>query len=133
MVFGNGKQGELPLHKRIMSVFVLGIVLVLCAPAVKAYGEPVLAVSTDQMEDLSSLAVSKRLGIVVGCSRILPVDGVVRVAVADPNIVDVLVVSKTELIVNGKSLGRTTLYVWDSTGYLLSPGLPRCPRLPGSD
>lgn len=116
MVFGNGKQGELPLHKRIMSVFVLGIVLVLCAPAVKAYGEPVLAVSTDQMEDLSSLAVSKRLGIVVGCSRILPVDGVVRVAVADPNIVDVLVVSKTELIVNGKSLGRTTLYVWDSTG-----------------
>ncbi|HAV21834.1 MAG TPA: type II and III secretion system protein, partial [Firmicutes bacterium] len=51
-----------------------------------------------------------------GCSRILPVDGVVRVAVADPNIVDVLVVSKTELIVNGKSLGRTTLYVWDSTG-----------------
>ena len=99
-----------------MSVFVLGIGLVLCAPAVKAYGEPVLAVSTDQMEDLSSLAVSKRLGIVVGCSRILPVDGVVRVAVADPNIVDVLVVSKTELIVNGKSLGRTTLYVRDSTG-----------------
>jgi len=53
MVFGNGKQGELLLHKRIMSVFVLGIVLVLCAPAVKAYGEPVLAVSTGQVEDLS--------------------------------------------------------------------------------
>jgi pilus assembly protein CpaC len=44
------------------------------------------------------------------------VEDVVRVAVANPNIADVVVVSKTELIINGKALGRTTLYIWDSMG-----------------
>jgi pilus assembly protein CpaC len=60
--------------------------------------------------------MSDPFGVVAGCSRILPVKDVVRVAVANPSIADVVVISKTELIVNGKSLGRTTLYVWDSSG-----------------
>jgi len=54
--------------------------------------------------------------VVVGESRILQVNGLVRVAVADPNIADVVVVSKTEVIVNGKAEGRTTLHVWDAQG-----------------
>jgi len=42
-------------------------------------------------------------GVVVGCSRILRAEDVVRAAVANPNIADIVVVSKTEVIVNGKA------------------------------
>jgi Flp pilus assembly secretin CpaC len=54
--------------------------------------------------------------VVVGESRILQVNDLVRVAVADPSVADVVVVSKTEVIVNGKKEGRTTLHVWDASG-----------------
>lgn len=51
-----------------------------------------------------------------GESRVLPVQNLERVAVADPDIADVLVVSSTEVLVNAKSLGKTTLHIWEKTG-----------------
>ncbi len=54
--------------------------------------------------------------VIVGRSRILAARDVVRVAVAEPSIADVVVASKTEIIVNGKAQGRTTLHVWDASG-----------------
>ena len=97
-------------------VLIIGIVLVLYAPVAMAQEEPIPELVTEEVEGLPVFAVSKPFGVVAGCSRILPVEDVVRVAVANPNIADVVVVSKTELVINGKSLGRTTLYVWDSMG-----------------
>ena len=38
---------------------------------------------------------------------------IVRVTVGDPAIADALVVSPTEAVINGKTLGSTTLLVWD--------------------
>ncbi|MGE5584345.1 MAG: BON domain-containing protein [Bacillota bacterium] len=64
----------------------------------------------------SSTAANRTFGVVVGESRVLQVAALVRVAIADPTIADVVVVSKTELIVNGKAEGRTTLHVWDAAG-----------------
>ncbi len=38
-----------------------------------------------------------------------------RFSVGDPNIAEVTVVSPTEVILNGKGLGTTTLFIWDNT------------------
>ena len=39
---------------------------------------------------------------------------IIRVTVGDPGIADALVVSPTEAVINGKTLGSTTLLVWDN-------------------
>ncbi|MFW6089331.1 MAG: type II and III secretion system protein family protein, partial [Gemmatimonadota bacterium] len=41
---------------------------------------------------------------------------ITRVAIADPAIADVLPVAPTELVVNGKQSGTTSLLVWDASG-----------------
>lgn len=116
MISYDRRQNNMRLHGRAILVLIIGIVLVLYAPVAMAQEEPIPELVTEEVEELPVFAVSKPFGVVAGCSRILPVEDVVRVAVANPNIADVVVVSKTELIINGKSLGRTTLYVWDSMG-----------------
>ncbi|MGE5541717.1 MAG: pilus assembly protein N-terminal domain-containing protein, partial [Bacillota bacterium] len=69
-----------------------------------------------QVQQSGAVIANRTFAVVVGESRILQVNGLVRVAVADPTIADVVVVSKTEVIVNGKAEGRTTLHVWDTSG-----------------
>ena len=39
-----------------------------------------------------------------------------RISVADPAIVDALVVSPTQILISGKSPGVTSLVIWDETG-----------------
>ncbi len=116
MIRGYRGQRSMRLHKKAILSVILGIVIVLYAPAAMAGDEPAAAPQADQAEQIPVFAISKPFGVVAGCSRILPVEDVVRVALANPNIADVVVVSKTELIINGKALGRTTLYIWDSMG-----------------
>ena len=41
---------------------------------------------------------------------------ITRFSVADPNIVDLVVLSNNEILVNGKQRGRVSLVVWDATG-----------------
>lgn len=65
---------------------------------------------------VTAVTANPTFAVVVGESRILQVKGLVRVAIADPAIADVVVVSKSEVIVNGKTEGRTTLHVWDASG-----------------
>lgn len=69
-----------------------------------------------RVQQAGAVAPNRTFAVVVGESRILQVNGLVRVAIADPAIADVVVVSKTEVIVNGKAEGRTTLHVWDASG-----------------
>ncbi|MGE5593773.1 MAG: BON domain-containing protein [Betaproteobacteria bacterium] len=78
--------------------------------------EPGQAQQAAQVQQPVAVTANPTFAVVVGESRILQVNGLVRVAVADPNIADVVVVSKTEVIVNGKAEGRTTLHVWDAQG-----------------
>ncbi|HET7560727.1 MAG TPA: pilus assembly protein N-terminal domain-containing protein, partial [Limnochordia bacterium] len=56
------------------------------------------------------------LSVVVGNALLLSVDDVTRVAVADPAIADVVVATPTQVLVNGKQQGTTTLHVWDKHG-----------------
>ena len=56
-----------------------------------------------------SLAVSRSLSIGTGGE-------ITRIAIADPELADVTVISKTELLVVAKKAGTTTLYVWTNDG-----------------
>ena len=41
---------------------------------------------------------------------------IARFSVGEPDIAEVTIVSPTEVIINGKALGTTTLFVWDNQG-----------------
>lgn len=45
-------------------------------------------------------------------SKLINLKGVSRVAVADPNVADVVVVSPTEILLLGRKAGATNMYVW---------------------
>jgi len=57
-----------------------------------------------------------KLEVAVNQSRILTFSGVERVAVANPEIADVVVVSGTEVMLIGKASGVTNLHIWAAAG-----------------
>lgn len=52
--------------------------------------------------------------------RAMPVDEVTRVAVGDPEILDVTIVSPNEVLIQGKAVGDTNLILWDNQGQHVS-------------
>lgn len=59
----------------------------------------------------------KPMHLLVGRSVILTAPASIRrVSVADPNIVDVLVLSPTQILVNAKAPGGVSLVLWEATG-----------------
>lgn len=65
---------------------------------------------------------NEEIRLYVGQSKVISVSSPKRVAVGNPAIADVLNISKTELTINPKAAGNTTLIVWDNFGeqpYLL--------------
>ncbi len=56
-----------------------------------------------------------QLVLVQGQSRVLDLDDIIRVAVGDPNIVDVAAIDSKQLLLNPLSLGITSLHVWQKT------------------
>ncbi len=60
----------------------------------------------------------REVQIVVGESKVISAIGLIRTAVGNPVIADVVVVSNHELLVNGKTPGTTTLTLWDKRGRL---------------
>jgi len=61
-------------------------------------------------------AADGKLAVAVSQSQVLSFYGVERVAVANPEIADVIVVSGYEVLLVGKAPGLTTLHVWTSGG-----------------
>ena len=62
-------------------------------------------------------AEASALHVLVGRSLVISSQArIYRVSVADPAIVDALVVSPTQILVNGKSGGTASLVIWDETG-----------------
>lgn len=55
-----------------------------------------------------------------GAIQSLPVDQVTRVAIGDPNVADVEVVSSNEIFLQGKAAGSTNLIIWDRKGQRVS-------------
>ncbi len=61
-------------------------------------------------------AESRSLVLQEGTSRILQFDRMERVAVIEPTVAAVVVSSLNELLVYGKEVGSTQIYVWDKAG-----------------
>lgn len=86
---------------------------------------------------LPALAQNASLSLAVGSQKVLDLPGLSRVAVGDPEVADVRVVSKTQLLIVGAKVGTTTLEVWRTgaagpTAYtvLVTAALPSAgPRL----
>jgi pilus assembly protein CpaC len=62
------------------------------------------------------VAAAESLSVAVNQSRLLNFSGLQRVAIANPEIADVAIVSGTELLLLGKTPGITTLHVWSAEG-----------------
>ena len=57
-------------------------------------------------------AFGQNYEVAVNQSQVLNIEGVKRVAIANPSIADVLVVSDSELLLVGKAPGVTSMQVW---------------------
>lgn len=54
--------------------------------------------------------------LLIGEQKTVDVRNVKRVAVGDPNVADVKVISESEMLLTGVNAGSTTLTIWDSAG-----------------
>ena len=61
---------------------------------------------------ISTVAAAGKVAVAVNQSQVMAFDGVERVAIANPDIADVVVVSASEILLVGKSTGTTTLHIW---------------------
>ena len=64
----------------------------------------------------SLYAQPSTLKVFVDQSKAIQIKNLKRVSVTNPRVADVVIVSPHELIVNGLTIGRTTLYLWDDKG-----------------
>lgn len=63
------------------------------------------------------MAASAKLEIAIGNSHVIRHPVVLqRVSIADPQIADAVVVSAQEIVINGKSVGTTSVILWDNAG-----------------
>ena len=65
---------------------------------------------------MPSAWMADTLTVAVNQSQVITLPGVERVAVANPEIADVIIVSGYEALIIGKSAGVTSLHVWSSAG-----------------
>lgn len=68
---------------------------------------------------LSAAPASARpnvISLISGHSTIIPVPGLTRVAVGDGHIAGVVPIGTSQLIINGKDPGTTSLFVWSASG-----------------
>jgi len=63
---------------------------------------------------VSTVAAAENIAVAVNQSRVMTFYDVERVAIASPDIADVVVVSATEVLLVGKSPGTTTLHIWSA-------------------
>ena len=54
--------------------------------------------------------------LLIGDLKVFPVEGLKRVAVGDPDVADVSIISDKEIMLMAKSEGMTTLVIWDKAG-----------------
>ncbi len=101
--------------KTIASLVALSISLALpISLTARAAAEPTKPVS---MVHASAPNVPERLGLHMGRGSLLRMPAPFgRVAVGDPKVLDFTTLSSTEVLLLGKSLGGTNLFVWDKSG-----------------
>ncbi len=74
------------------------------------------AASSAQLQNDAEAAASSGVSLELGEIRSLPVEEITRIAVGDPDIADVTILSLNEILLQGKGAGQTNLIVWDRQG-----------------
>lgn len=65
---------------------------------------------------VSTVSATEKIAVAVSQSRVMNFNTVQKIAIANPEIADVVVVSSSEVLLVGKSSGVTTLHVWSLGG-----------------
>jgi pilus assembly protein CpaC len=100
-------QGDRPLR----SLVILALVLNLTGTTA------VFSQTAPAREAAVAKLPSKELGIIVGRSIIVDSPGqIIRVAVANPDLVETVAVNTHELLINGKLPGQTSMILWTEGG-----------------
>jgi pilus assembly protein CpaC len=86
------------MHHLVRAALAVAVLFAACAPA------SVFA------------AEASPLAVHTGQSIVVATPGLTRVAVGDEKIAGIVPIGTSEIVVNGKSSGRTTLFVWTRTG-----------------
>ena len=60
------------------------------------------------------------VAIGVGTQKVLNIPGIARIAIGDTSIADVKVLGTSQVLIVGKTEGRTTLLLWKSNGSRLN-------------
>ncbi len=81
----------------------------------KLYIAVVIVVASILLNGIA-VAANEKMIVAVNQSRILHFAAVTRVAIANPEIADVVIVSGREVLLVGKAPGFTTLHIWDRGG-----------------
>lgn len=97
-------KGPGALRRRFALAGALGLLLLLSFTA-KGAAQQVIT------EPESVIRVARGMS-----ALLVSAEDLTRVSVADPDVAEAVVMSPTELTINGRSLGTTTLAVWDTTG-----------------
>jgi len=63
---------------------------------------------------VSSVAAAEKIAVAVNQSRVMSFYAIEKVAIASPEIADVIVVSASEVLLVGKSPGTTSLHIWSA-------------------
>jgi pilus assembly protein CpaC len=89
---------------------LVAIVLMVVTLAVAAHGEAAMAPTV-----IKTAASGQVVELIIntGTSYLLECQGLSKVAVGDPAVADIVPVSTSQLLVNGKGSGSTNLFVWD--------------------
>lgn len=94
-----------------VNVILLAAVIIALLPAAGADGAP----GTVQGPYLGTVLADDKV-LQVGDSQIIECSNLTRAAIGDPLIADVAALSSSEILVNGKTPGKTVLYIWDASG-----------------
>jgi pilus assembly protein CpaC len=102
-----------------MKIFAAALMLVLFSLANPGSREDVTFAAQPKGAPQSESAAPsvEALHLLVGRSLVITSQArIVRISVADPTIVDALVVSPTQILISGKSPGVASIVIWDETG-----------------
>jgi len=106
------------VHKRshLLAFFFL-IGFFLCTASTTAQEQPAMPAPTPvQAEQPTDVEAPQALHLLVGRSLVITSPArIKRVSLADPNIAEAIVVSPTQVLVNGKVPGGVSLLIWDET------------------
>ncbi|MFA5157442.1 MAG: TonB family protein [Candidatus Omnitrophota bacterium] len=74
------------------------------------------AITMFPLQQYASDSIDEEIKLYMGELKVIPVNGIARIAIGNPAVADVVNVAKTEITISPKAPGTTTLVYWDLYG-----------------